>query len=84
MPHLLPAGFAQQKIFQDEFSIAGSKRSIANPARYFTVIGGLWSGFASDNLIQPVAVWASEKLNRHGSSHDTPPNSLSILSDLSE
>jgi hypothetical protein len=79
----LPAGFAQQKIFQDEFSIAGSKRSTANPARYFTVIS-FRSGFGSDNLTQPVAAWAPEKLNRHGSSHDASPNSLSILSNLSE
>ena len=84
LPHLLATGFAQQKIFQHEFAVASSKGSTADPAGYFTVFGGLWSGLASDNLIQPVAAWAPEKLNRHGSGYDTPPNSLSILSDISE
>jgi hypothetical protein len=37
LPHLLATRFSQQKIFQDEFSIAGSKRRTANPARYFAV-----------------------------------------------
>ena len=54
LPHLLATRFSQQKIFQDEFSIAGSKRRTANPARYFAV-AGLRSGFGSDDLIQPRA-----------------------------
>ena len=37
LPNLLAARFAQQKIFQDEFAVAGSKRRTANPARYFAV-----------------------------------------------
>ena len=33
LPHLSPTGFPQKKILQNEFSVAGSKRRTANPAR---------------------------------------------------
>jgi hypothetical protein len=50
LPLLLATRFPQKKILQDEFPIAGSKRRIANPARYFAVTG-LRSGFGFDDLI---------------------------------
>jgi len=52
---------------------------MANPARYFAV-DGLRSGFDFDDLIQSVAAWALEELNRRGFGHDAFPNSNSMLS----
>ena len=51
LPLLLATRFPQQKIPQDEFPIAGSKRRTANSARYF-VVTALRSGFGSDDLIK--------------------------------
>ena len=50
LPNLLAARFAQQKIFQDEFAVAGSKRRTANPARYFAVTS-FRSRFGFNDLI---------------------------------
>ncbi len=58
LPNLLAASLTQQKIFQDKFAVTSSKRRTANPARYFAVTGGLWSGFGFDDLIKGVAVRA--------------------------
>jgi hypothetical protein len=54
---LLAARFAQQKILQDVFTIAGSRRRTADSARYFAVTA-LRSCFGSDDLIKRVASYA--------------------------
>ena len=84
LPNLFTAGLAQQKIFQDKFAVASSKRRTANPARYFAVTGGLRSGFGSNDLIKGVAVRALKKLYPRGSGHDARPQLTSMLSVLSE
>ncbi len=73
LPNLLTASLAQQKIFQDKFAVTSSKRRTANPACYFPVTGGLWSGFGFDDLIKGIAVRALEKSDRLRSSHDQSP-----------
>ncbi len=62
----------KQKIFEHKYSIVGSERRTANPARYFAV-GGLRSGLDFDDLIKRVAVRALEKLDLGGSGHDARP-----------
>jgi len=73
-PSSAPAAVAQQKVFEDKVSLTPRKRGAACAARY-VLKSSLRSGLDFDDVIERLAVRASERLERRwpAARHDTPP-----------
>src|SRR6516164_1112233 len=75
-----PGAFPQQEVFENELSLSRHQRAAAGAARYFAIIR-LRTGFDFDDLIERIAVWAREWIERRRAvtSHDTPPTRKVIV-----
>ena len=78
LPRLFATCRPQQKIFQDKFTVAGSRGRTANAAGGLLTGDRFRSGIDSDHLIKCFAVRALEKRISHGSNHVCPQPTPSI------